>query len=137
MVCADARARDRKEPQVHHGKTNFSIQARPCFETLGDVACVEQCKNTFCLKNFNIYNFLKIYQSPHCISIECQMIVVHLRIYLFVVFPDIASSLLLYVSDFMTCELFCDCLVPLTHTYTLKNYKCLKMFYVLLGIFFF
>lgn len=28
MDCAQAKARDRKEPQMHHGKTNFSAPGR-------------------------------------------------------------------------------------------------------------
>lgn len=39
---ARAKARDRKETQVHHGKTNFAGPERPLLDTLGDFACADQ-----------------------------------------------------------------------------------------------
>lgn len=42
MDRSEAKARDRKEPQRHHGKSNFVAEERPHFYTLGDLAFVNQ-----------------------------------------------------------------------------------------------
>lgn len=53
-----AKARDRKEPQMHHGKANFSAPGRRHVETLGDVAFL-------LVSGANVYIYLYVYIYKH------------------------------------------------------------------------